>query len=109
MKMELITRYSIILCALSCLNLLSATDVVKREQRLQIQKQKRLCNPYNSVQLSSFNLIICGMICLDNDRCIASSLTNSYLICELYDDQSGSAFVDTDATLIYQMSGMYYN
>lgn len=98
-------RYSVILCALSCLHLLMAADVVKRKQRLQIQKQKRLYNSYTSVQLHSYDLVICGLICMDNDLCIAASLNTSNLICDLYDDQSGSEVIDTDATLIY-MSGM---
>lgn len=87
------------------LSLLSASDIVKRTLRFPVLKQKRLSNSFNSIQLSSYNLIICGLLCTESERCIASSLTVSNLMCDLYDDQSGSAFVNNDTTLIYQNQG----
>ena len=91
------------------LPLLSAGDVVKRTLRFPVLKQKRLSNSFNSIQLSSYNLVICGLLCTESERCIASSLNISSFMCALYDDQSGSEFVNNDTTLIYQKQGEQYN
>lgn len=104
--MQLVS-YSFI--CLSFLSLLSAKDVVKRTLRFPVLKHKCLSNSFNSIQLSSFNLFICGLLCTESERCIASSLTVSRFMCELYDDQSGSEFVNNDTTLIYQKQGEQYN
>lgn len=90
------------------IKILHAAEIQKRIFPLYIKKGVRLDDPYQSVQIGRYNLVLCGLLCKNEAQCIASSFSRADFTCRLHTNIKSSEVVDSDATLVYQNEGKYF-